>query len=68
MLGRMTHYEKVNQDMQEQRATKKLDLFTNFRGQAKNFMFFTEKRNLPITPPENNARIENGNCLAYFIF
>lgn len=32
ILGRMTYYDKVVQDMQEQRSSKQLDLFTYFRG------------------------------------
>lgn len=55
ILGRMTYYETLSQNMQEQRTNKQFDLFTNFRGQAKNFILYTTKMTLPIVPPDNNA-------------
>lgn len=68
----MTYYETLTQNMQEQRSNGQIDLFTNFRGHARNFIMYAEKRTLPITSPDmvtpTSLKITNSNALIYYIF
>lgn len=54
--------------MFEQSSNKKFKLFTHFRGFAKHFLLYNEKRPLPLSVPDFNAKITYAKCMLYLRF